>query len=67
LNSEALRIFRQLATDHPQNFTFRFHLAMALLKSGDKQGAKDEANKAMLSATTPDQKNKISSFVSQIG
>lgn len=67
LNSEALRIFRQLAADHPQNSTFRLHLAMALLGSGDKQSARDEANKALQSATTPEEKNKVSSFVSQIG
>ena len=67
LNSEALRIFRQLSQDHPQNSTFRLHLAMALAKQGDKQSAKDEANKALQSATTPDEKTKISSFLSQIG
>ena len=67
LNSEALRIFRQLTTDHPQNFTFRLHLAMALLKSGDRQSAKDEATKAAQSAATPDEKSKINSLMSQIG
>jgi tetratricopeptide (TPR) repeat protein len=67
LNSEALRIFRQISQDHPQNSTFHLHLAMALLKQGDKQAARDEATKAMQSAATPDEKNKISSFVSQIG
>jgi tetratricopeptide (TPR) repeat protein len=67
LNSEALRIFRQLAQDHPQSSTYHLHLAMALKKQGDKQGARDEANKAMQSATSPDEKNKVTSFVSQIG
>jgi len=67
LNSEALRIFRQLSTDHPQNTTFRLHLAMALAKSGDKQSARDEATKAMQSATTPEEKNRISSFLSSLG
>jgi Flp pilus assembly protein TadD len=67
LNSEALRIFKQLATDHPQNSTFHFHFAMALAKSGDKQAARDEANKAMQLSTTPDEKNKITAFVNQLG
>ncbi len=67
LNGEALRIFRQLSQDHPQNSTFHLHLAMALAKQGDKQAAKDEAAKAMQSAATPDEKNKITSFMSQIG
>jgi tetratricopeptide (TPR) repeat protein len=67
LNTEALRIFRQLSEEHPQNSTFRLHLAMALLKQGDKQGARAEANKAMQSAVSPDEKSKITAFVSQNG
>ena len=67
LNGEAVRIFRQLSQDHPQNALFRLHLAMALLQQGDKQAARDEAAKALQSAVTPDEKNKINSFVSKIG
>jgi tetratricopeptide (TPR) repeat protein len=67
LNNEALRIFRQLSEEHPQNSMFRLHLAMALLKQGDKQAARDEATKALQSAGSLDEKNKINSFVSQIG
>lgn len=67
LNNEAVRIFRQIVQDHPQNSTFHFHLAMALLKQGDKEGARSEAEKALKNASQPDQQNKIRSFVSQIG
>jgi tetratricopeptide (TPR) repeat protein len=67
LNSEALRIFRQLAQDHPQSSTFHLHLAMALLKQGDKQGARDEATKATQSAVSPDEKSKVTAFMNQIG
>ncbi|MDQ2842489.1 MAG: tetratricopeptide repeat protein [Acidobacteriota bacterium] len=66
LNAEALQIFKKAVQDSPQNPTFRFHLAMALLKQGDKQGAKDEAEKAMKNAP-PQQQNQIRSFVGQIG
>jgi len=66
LNSEALRIFRQNVQDHPQNSMFHFHLAMALLKQGDKEGARQEANKALANAV-PKQQEKIRSFVNQIG
>jgi len=66
LNTEALRIFRQVVQENPQNSTFHFHLAMALLKQGDRQGARDEAQKAMKNAA-PDQQDKIRSFVNQIG
>ena len=67
LNSEALRIFRQVVQDNPQRSTFHFHLAMALRKDGDKQGARAEAEKALQTASQPDEQNKIRSFVSQIG
>jgi tetratricopeptide (TPR) repeat protein len=67
LNSEALRIFRQVVQQNPQNPTYHFHLAMALLKEGDKQGAKDEAQKALQSSPQPEQQDKIRTFVNQIG
>ena len=67
LNSEALRIFRQVVQQNPQNPTYHFHLAMALLKQGDKQGAKDEAQKALQSSPQPEQQDKIRTFVNQIG
>lgn len=66
LNPEALRIFRQAVLDQPQNATFHLHLAMALLKQGDKQGARDEAGKALKNASQPDEQTKIRSFVNQI-
>ena len=66
LNSEALQIFRQVVEENPQNPTYHFHLAMALLKQGDRQGAKDEAQRALKNAT-PDLQSKIHTFVNQIG
>ncbi len=66
LNTEALQIFKRVVQDAPQNATFRFHLAMALLKQGDKRGAREEAQKAMKTAP-PEQQNQIRTFVNQIG
>ena len=67
LNAEAVGIFRQVVQDDPQRSLYRFHLAMALLKQGDKQGARTEAEKALKSASQPEEQIKIRSFVSQIG
>ncbi|HEX4228973.1 MAG TPA: tetratricopeptide repeat protein [Bryobacteraceae bacterium] len=67
LNSEAIRIFRQLVEEKPQNSTFRYHLALALLKQGDKQEAKAEAEKALQMSSVPQEQNKIRTLVSQIG
>ncbi len=66
LNAAALQIFQQNVQDQPQNPTFHFHLAMALLKRGDRQGARDEAEKALKNAP-PSQQQQIHSFVNQIG
>jgi tetratricopeptide (TPR) repeat protein len=65
LNDEALQIFKRVVQSAPQNPTFRFHLAMALLKQGDKQGARDEAEKALKTAS-PQQQNQIRTWVNQI-
>ena len=67
LNVQALQIFRQNVQEHPEVSSFHLHLAMALLKQGDKQGAKAEASKALQSAAAPDLQNKIKTFVNQIG
>ncbi len=67
LNAAAMQIFKQIVQDQPNNPTFRLHLAMALLKQGDKQGAREEAQKALQNASQPDEQNKIRNFVSQIG
>ncbi len=66
LNSEALQIFKQDVQEHPENSTFHLHLAMALLKQGDKSGAREEAARAMKTAP-PNQQDRIKSFVNQIG
>jgi tetratricopeptide (TPR) repeat protein len=66
LNTQAAEIFRQNVQQHPENPSFHFHLAMALLKQGDKQGAKDQAGKALQGAP-PDLQGKIKAFVGQIG
>ncbi len=66
LNTEALQIFKRVVQDAPQNPTFRFHLAMALLKQGDKRGALEEAQKAMKMAP-PQQQDEIRTFVNRIG
>lgn len=66
LNTAALEIFKQDVQDQPMNPTFHLHLAMALLKQGDKQGAREEAQKA-LKIAPPSQHQQIESFVNQIG
>lgn len=66
LNTQAAEIFRQNVQLHPDNPAFRFHLAMALLKQGDKQGAKEQAGKA-LQVAPPAMQGQIKTFIGQIG
>jgi tetratricopeptide (TPR) repeat protein len=66
LNAEALQIFKDLVASHGDNPTFHLHLAMALEKSGDKHGAREEAQKA-LQLSPPNQQAEIKSFLNQIG
>lgn len=66
LTQEALREFQFAVNTSPKNANFRLHLAMALLKSGDKSGAKREASSALDTATA-DQQQEIRTFMGQIG
>ncbi|MBV8904878.1 MAG: tetratricopeptide repeat protein [Acidobacteriia bacterium] len=60
-------MFRQIVQDHPQNSMFHLHLAMALSRQGDKDGARTEAEKALKNSSQPQEQNKIRSFLTQIG
>ncbi|MBV8069673.1 MAG: tetratricopeptide repeat protein [Acidobacteriaceae bacterium] len=67
LNAAALAIFKQVVSEVPQNPTFHLHLAMALSRQGDKQAAREEAQKALKVATLPRQQDEIRNFLNQIG
>ncbi len=66
LNQQAIQALKTAVGGDPKNATFRLHLAMALLKTGDKAGAKSEADRA-LALATPQEQTKIRTFMSQIG
>jgi Flp pilus assembly protein TadD len=65
LNTEALRELRSAVDLDPGNASFHLHLAMALLKKGDKTEARSEADKALQRAS-PEEQGKIKSFMSRI-
>jgi uncharacterized protein HemY len=66
MNTQALQIFKDLVAAHQDNPTFHLHLAMALEKSGNKQAARDEAQKA-LQLSQPAQQEQIKSFLNRLG
>ena len=45
--AEALPILQGLITKYPDNSTFRYHYAVALIQSGDRAGAKHQAETAL--------------------
>lgn len=47
MTESALKIFRGLTANHPDDSAYRYHLAMALLQSGDSQRAKSELERAL--------------------
>ena len=65
LNADAIRELQSAVDRDPKNASYRLHLAMALLKRGDKSGARREAESALRTANT-DQQEKIRTFMSQI-
>jgi tetratricopeptide (TPR) repeat protein len=65
LNEDAVRELQSAVDRDPKNASYRLHLAMALLKRGDKTGARREAAAALRTADT-DQQEKIRTFISQI-
>jgi tetratricopeptide (TPR) repeat protein len=65
LTEQAIQELQSAVDSDPKNAAFRLHLAMALLKHGDKSGAKREAQAALRSADSGEQQ-KIRSFMSQI-
>jgi tetratricopeptide (TPR) repeat protein len=66
LTGDAVRELQQAVDAAPLNATFRLHLAMALLKSGDKPRAKREAESALQHADS-DQQQQIRGFLGKIG
>ena len=65
LTDDAIRELEAAVGRDPNNASYRLHLAMALLKRGDKSGARREAENALRTANTEEQQ-KIRSFMSQI-
>lgn len=65
LTEQAIHELQSAVDADPKNAAYRLHLAMALLKRGDKSGAKREAATALRTADT-DQQQKIHSFMNQI-
>jgi tetratricopeptide (TPR) repeat protein len=66
LTGSALQVFQNNVKREPKNPSFRYHLAAALLASGDKLKAKEELQKALQSGPSSDEPN-IRQLLAKIG
>ncbi|MCU1274567.1 MAG: Tetratricopeptide 2 repeat protein [Bryobacterales bacterium] len=66
LNTSALQIFRGLVQQQPNNPTFRYHLALALVQEGDRLSARRELQKALETKPAPDETDKIKQLMAKL-
>ena len=67
MKDSAVQTFSNLVRKEPQNPTYRYHFAMALLEKGDQQGAKSEVKNALASRPVPEMEEKIKALANKIG
>jgi Flp pilus assembly protein TadD len=63
----AVRSFDGLVQKYPGNPTYRYHLGMALLATGDKAGARKALEAALANHPAEDQAAKIRELAAKIG
>jgi len=66
LPDNALEIFRDLVNRQPNQPTFRYHLAMAMLQKGDKTHAKEELKKSLEANPSADERDKIQDLLNRL-
>lgn len=67
LTGSALQVFQNNVRKEPKNPSYRYHLAAALLASGDKLKAKGELEKALQSGPSPADEVSIRKLLARIG
>ncbi len=66
LSDDAVRIFRELVKEKPENATYRYHLAMALFQKGDRPTAKQECEVALKNNPSKDEQTKIKELMGKL-
>ena len=66
LSDDAVRIFQDLVNNHPNQATYRYHLAMALRQKGDKPRAIQECHVALKNNPGKDERQKIEDLLSRL-
>jgi predicted Zn-dependent protease len=66
LTGSALQVFQNNVQKEPKNATYRYHLAAALLASGDKLRAKEELQKALQNGPSHAEESGIRQMLAKI-
>jgi Flp pilus assembly protein TadD len=67
MRDSAVKTFATLVQKYPKAPTFRYHLGIALLETGDKVRARKELETALANHPSPDEAAKIRELVNKIG
>jgi tetratricopeptide (TPR) repeat protein len=67
LTDNAIDTFRTLVVKSPQNPTYHYHYAMALLQKGDRESAKKECISALSDKPNKEQEGKIRQLMAKVG
>jgi predicted Zn-dependent protease len=65
-SADAERIFKDLVTKEPANYTYHYHYGMALSQKGDKASAKRELQIALKNNPSKDDLKKIQDALSTL-
>jgi len=66
LSENAVDIFRELTTRVPDNSTYHFHFAMALIQKGDKPAATKQCQLALAARPTKEEEGRIRELMTRI-
>ncbi len=67
LSDNAIAIYRELIARQPNNPTFRYHYAMALLQKGDKAAARQELQAALRNRPPKEEEGRIRELMAKTG
>ena len=66
LSDNAVEIFRDLVSKVPDNSTYHYHYAMALLQKGDKEQAKKECQAALERKPKKEEQDRIHDLMGKL-
>ena len=66
LGRDAVALYRDVTTKHPENWAFHYHFGMALLQTGDTAGAARELSDALRNSPSRYEQNKIDTLLRTI-